>query len=165
VEKVHLNFHFVVGLLRCSIFNRLRKNLFSVEKHANFPANLRVNFQMHGFFSILLSEFFKKAKLSRTACAVANGLSAPRPRPDILDGAGARTGQRRHAGFAERRLDRARSRPEFVTAMIEDLRWFGFEWQEGPDCPDRSGFGPYNQSERTHIYRAALERLCHGGFV
>ena len=62
-------------------------------------------------------------------------------------------------------LDRARSRPEFVTAMIEDLRWFGFEWQEGPDCPDRSGFGPYNQSERTHIYRAALERLCHGGFV
>ena len=30
-------------------------------------------------------------------------------------------------------LDRARCRPEFVTAMYEDLRWFGFDWQEGPD--------------------------------
>src|SRR5213075_2395471 len=27
-------------------------------------------------------------------------------------------------------LDRARCRPEFVAAMFEDLRWFGFQWQE-----------------------------------
>ena len=43
-------------------------------------------------------------------------------------------------------LDRARCKPEFVSAMLEDLRWFGFEWQEGPDIG--GPFGPYNQSER-----------------
>ena len=60
-------------------------------------------------------------------------------------------------------LDRARCRPEFVAAMFEDLRWFGLEWQEGPDC---SGpFGPYDQSLRNHLYRAALERLREGGFI
>lgn len=46
-------------------------------------------------------------------------------------------------------LDRARCKPEFVGAMFEDLKWFGFEWQEGP----------YNQSERIAIYREAFERL------
>jgi len=60
-------------------------------------------------------------------------------------------------------LDRARCKPEFVAAMIEDLRWFGFEWQEGPD---RGGpFAPYNQSGRFHLYRAALEKLRSGGFI
>ena len=28
-------------------------------------------------------------------------------------------------------LDSARCQPEFVAAMIEDLHWFGFKWQEG----------------------------------
>ncbi len=52
---------------------------------------------------------------------------------------------------------------EFVGAMFEDLKWFGFEWQEGPDC---SGpFGPYSQSERRGIYVAALEKLRAGGFI
>jgi glutamyl-tRNA synthetase len=60
-------------------------------------------------------------------------------------------------------LDRARCRPEFVAAMLEDLRWFGLEWQEGPD---RGGpFGPYNQSERYDLYRAAFDKLCNGGFI
>lgn len=62
-------------------------------------------------------------------------------------------------------LDRARCKPEFVSAMIEDLRWFGFEWQEGPDCPDTSGFAPYHQSERFHLYRGALEQLRARDFV
>jgi glutamyl-tRNA synthetase len=60
-------------------------------------------------------------------------------------------------------LDRTRCKPEFVTAMIEDLRWFGFAWQEGPDCG--GPFAPYHQSERFHLYRAALEKLCLAGFV
>jgi len=60
-------------------------------------------------------------------------------------------------------LDRARSRPEFVSAMIEDLRWFGFEWQEGPDAG--GPFGPYNQSERYSMYREALKKLERGGFI
>ncbi len=60
-------------------------------------------------------------------------------------------------------LDTARSRPEFVAAMLEDLRWFGFAWQEGPDCG--GPHGPYSQSERRTSYLAALEKLRAGGFV
>lgn len=60
-------------------------------------------------------------------------------------------------------LDFARCKPEFVAAMYEDLRWFGFEWQEGPD---RGGpFAPYSQSERMKFYRAAFEKLRERGFV
>jgi glutamyl-tRNA synthetase len=60
-------------------------------------------------------------------------------------------------------LDRDRSRPEFVSGMLEDLRWFGFRWQEGPDCG--GAFGPYSQSERQPAYRAAFQRLRDGGYV
>lgn len=60
-------------------------------------------------------------------------------------------------------LDRARCKPEFVSAMIEDLRWFGFQWQEGPD--GGGPFAPYNQSERFDLYRAALGKLLGGGFI
>jgi len=60
-------------------------------------------------------------------------------------------------------LDRARCQQEFVEAMTEDLRWFGFQWQEGPDCG--GPFGPYNQSDRFDFYRAALEELEAGSFV
>jgi glutamyl-tRNA synthetase len=60
-------------------------------------------------------------------------------------------------------LDGARCKPEFVSAMIEDLRWFGFDWQEGPDIG--GPFAPYNQSERYPIYRQALEKLEREGFI
>ena len=60
-------------------------------------------------------------------------------------------------------LDRARCKPEFVSAMFEDLRWFGFEWREGSDLG--GPFAPYNQSERMNTYRAALETLRDGGFI
>jgi glutamyl-tRNA synthetase len=46
---------------------------------------------------------------------------------------------------------------------MEDLRWFGFDWQEGPDCGGQ--FGPYSQSERRGLYAAAFEQLHAGGFV
>ncbi len=52
---------------------------------------------------------------------------------------------------------------EFVDAMLEDLRWFGFEWSEGPDIGGK--FAPYNQSERMNFYRAALEKLRAGNFI
>jgi glutamyl/glutaminyl-tRNA synthetase len=60
-------------------------------------------------------------------------------------------------------LDPARSKPEFTRAMLEDLRWFGFHWQEGPDCG--GPFGPYAQSERRDLYRAAFEKLRAAGRV
>jgi glutamyl/glutaminyl-tRNA synthetase len=60
-------------------------------------------------------------------------------------------------------LDRARCKPEFVSAMFEDLRWFGFQWQEGPDLG--GPYAPYSQSERFDTYRVALETLRSGGFI
>jgi len=60
-------------------------------------------------------------------------------------------------------LDSTRFKMEFVDAMLEDLRWFGFAWSEGPDVGGR--FAPYNQSERMSFYRAALEKLRAGGFI
>ena len=59
-------------------------------------------------------------------------------------------------------IDSTRFKLDFVSQMIEDLRWFGFEWQEGPDCGGK--FAPYNQSERRNFYLAALEKLRAGGF-
>lgn len=60
-------------------------------------------------------------------------------------------------------LDAARCKPEFVSAMIEDLCWFGFAWQEGPDCG--GAFGPYTQSERLDLYRSAFATLRQAGFL
>ncbi|HZP60328.1 MAG TPA: tRNA glutamyl-Q(34) synthetase GluQRS [Opitutaceae bacterium] len=54
-------------------------------------------------------------------------------------------------------LDAVRFRMDFVQAMIEDLRWLGLTWQEGPDVG--GPYAPYNQSERRPLYRAALETL------
>ncbi|MBY0547701.1 MAG: tRNA glutamyl-Q(34) synthetase GluQRS [Candidatus Obscuribacterales bacterium] len=60
-------------------------------------------------------------------------------------------------------IDGPRCKPEFLAAIIEDLSWFGFEWHEGPDIG--GPFGPYTQSQRRHLYMAALERLKAAGFV
>src|SRR5436190_5395018 len=60
-------------------------------------------------------------------------------------------------------LDPARSKPEFSQGAVEDLRWFGFTWQEGPDVG--GPFGPYNQSERIDFYRSALQQLIDRGFA
>jgi glutamyl/glutaminyl-tRNA synthetase len=60
-------------------------------------------------------------------------------------------------------LDGSRCKPEYVTAMFEDLRWFGFRWHEGPDVG--GPFAPYNQSERLKSYRHALNVLIQKGFV
>ncbi len=54
-------------------------------------------------------------------------------------------------------LDAQRFRLDFVDTMLEDLRWFGFAWQEGPDIG--GPHAPYNQSQRRPFYRAALEKL------
>jgi len=60
-------------------------------------------------------------------------------------------------------LDRARCKAEFVEAMLQDLHWFGFKWQEGPDVG--GPFAPYNQSKRHSFYRETLAKLERGGFI
>jgi glutamyl/glutaminyl-tRNA synthetase len=58
-------------------------------------------------------------------------------------------------------LDPDRSRAEYADAALEDLRWLGIRWQEGPD---KGGpFAPYEQSERHLIYLAAWRTLLHRG--
>jgi glutamyl-tRNA synthetase len=60
-------------------------------------------------------------------------------------------------------LDARRTRPEFVRAMLEDLKWFGFQWREGPDLG--GPFAPYNQSERLDIYRQVFAELKSRGRI
>jgi len=54
-------------------------------------------------------------------------------------------------------LDRPRIRPEATQRMINDLRWLGLDWDEGPDCG--GPYVPYTQSERLEIYQHYLQRL------
>ena len=60
-------------------------------------------------------------------------------------------------------LDPDRSRPEYVSGLIEDLRWLGLDWDEGPDVG--GPYAPYNQSARTALYQAAFEKLTQSGLV
>ncbi len=60
-------------------------------------------------------------------------------------------------------LDPQRSRPEYAGAMLEDLRWLGIRWQEGPDVGGPCA--PYLQSQRYALYRAAWERLRAAGWI
>jgi glutamyl-tRNA synthetase len=57
--------------------------------------------------------------------------------------------------------DRERSTKEFEEAILEDLRWLGLEWDEGPDRP--GSFGPYRQSERLDLYRSYATDLVEKG--
>ncbi len=52
-------------------------------------------------------------------------------------------------------IDGTRCRPEYETAIYEDLQWLGIEWEQ----PVR------RQSEHFGEYRAALERLAREGLV
>lgn len=60
-------------------------------------------------------------------------------------------------------LDPQRCRPEFVSAMFEDLEWLGIHWREGPDCG--GPYGPYSQSERRSFYLGAWRRLRETGMI
>jgi nondiscriminating glutamyl-tRNA synthetase len=53
--------------------------------------------------------------------------------------------------------DAERSKPEYERQLIQDLRWFGIDWDEGPD--KAGAFGPYRQSERAGIYNEYTQKL------
>lgn len=54
-------------------------------------------------------------------------------------------------------IDTARSRADLAQRQLEDLRWLGIDWDEGPDVG--GPHAPYVQSERIPFYEAALKRL------
>ncbi|HKT52077.1 MAG TPA: tRNA glutamyl-Q(34) synthetase GluQRS [Candidatus Angelobacter sp.] len=68
--------------------------------------------------------------------------------------------------FRNEDIDCQRSRPEFLQAMYEDLRWLGLDWDEGPDLPFSDGaVGLWSQSQRRDFYLAAWRRLRDGDFI
>jgi nondiscriminating glutamyl-tRNA synthetase len=57
--------------------------------------------------------------------------------------------------------DVERSTRESELSLIEDLRWLGLDWDEGPDVG--GPYGPYRQSERMPIYREVADKLVAQG--
>lgn len=57
--------------------------------------------------------------------------------------------------------DVERSEVRYETQLIEDLRWMGMDWQEGPEIG--GPHGPYRQSERLDIYRQHTDQLLREG--
>ena len=57
--------------------------------------------------------------------------------------------------------DAERSTRESEAGILEDLRWLGLEWDEGPDVG--GVHGPYRQSERLHLYASYANELIAGG--
>lgn len=53
--------------------------------------------------------------------------------------------------------DLERSDPSFEKDIMENLKWLGIEWSEGPDIGGK--FGPYRQSERTKVYKKHIQQL------
>lgn len=60
-------------------------------------------------------------------------------------------------------LDGDRCRTEFRDAIIENLRWFGLRWDEGPDVG--GAFAPYTQSERRENYLAVWKKLRDAALI
>jgi glutamyl-tRNA synthetase len=61
-------------------------------------------------------------------------------------------------------LDTVRCPRRYALQLEEDLRWLGLDWDEGGTA-GRGTHGPYEQSRRTELYQAALERLEEKGLV
>ncbi len=59
--------------------------------------------------------------------------------------------------------DLERSKIEFEKMIIEDLKWLGINWDEGPDIS--GNYGPYRQSERLELYRSELKKLIDKGLA
>ena len=59
--------------------------------------------------------------------------------------------------------DAARSADRHEDAILEDLRWLGLDWDEGPGAGGPCG--PYRQSERLEGYRAAARGLVAAGLA
>lgn len=60
-------------------------------------------------------------------------------------------------------LDTYRSREQYAQAAIDDLRWLGMEWKEGPDIG--GPYSPYLQSQRRDLYLKAWKTLLERGAI
>jgi glutamyl-tRNA synthetase len=55
--------------------------------------------------------------------------------------------------------DKERSEQKWTDEIIDQLKWLGVEWDEGPDIDGK--FGPYKQSQRIDIYEKYLNQLLN----
>ena len=53
--------------------------------------------------------------------------------------------------------DVERSEARYEAQLLADLKWFGVDWDEGPDVG--GPYPPYRQSDKMDVYRAQAERL------
>ena len=60
-------------------------------------------------------------------------------------------------------IDGPRTVEAALQGNLDELRWLGLDWDEGPDVG--GPHGPYLQSLRTDRYQAALERLASAGLT
>ncbi len=62
--------------------------------------------------------------------------------------------------------DQARSTEESLKIIVQDLKWLGLQWDEGPDAEtlkDQGSYGPYFQSRRLDIYAKYANQLLNEG--
>ncbi len=57
--------------------------------------------------------------------------------------------------------DVERSETRFEGQLLQDLKWMGIDWDEGPDVG--GPYAPYRQSDRLELYREHAERLLSEG--
>lgn len=60
-------------------------------------------------------------------------------------------------------LDHPKVKPGAAAQIIEDLRWMGLDWDEGPDVG--GPHAPYVQTQRIERYAAALDALLAQGLA
>ena len=53
--------------------------------------------------------------------------------------------------------DLERSEARYETQLLDDLKWLGLDWDEGPDVG--GPYASYRQSDRLELYREHAERL------
>jgi glutamyl-tRNA synthetase len=59
--------------------------------------------------------------------------------------------------------DAARDSDESYARLLDDLRWLGLDWDEGPEVG--GPHGPYRQSERRAVYAENIDKLRAAGHV
>lgn len=73
----------------------------------------------------------------------------------------------RHVGadfvFRIEDTDAARDSEESYNAVVDALKWLGFDWDEGPDIG--GPYAPYRQSQRREIYADVIRQLVDAGYA
>ena len=59
--------------------------------------------------------------------------------------------------------DESRSSLSYQVNLLDDLKWLGLNWDEGPEKD--GAYGPYKQSERLDIYSDHLKKLIDADLV